>query len=136
MVGDGEGRDDNNDDVVIQEADFLNVEEEGEGVDEGEMRRVVMGRVGGWVDWAVGWMDLRGDGEGEGEGEEGGDGEEVQSKFIAGMREIRTKDEDNEDREEMVEEEKEGRLPIAPGNEVGILGDAKWLMGVVGRVVL
>ncbi len=25
-----------------------------------------MGRVGGWVDWAVGWMDFRGEGEGGG----------------------------------------------------------------------
>ncbi len=60
------------------EPDFVDLDErdreDGEGVDvvdEGEMRRLILGRVGGWVDWMVGWMDFRGvgdDGEiGEGE---------------------------------------------------------------------
>ena len=52
-------------------------EEDEEYVDESEMRRVVLGRVGGWVDWAVGWIDLRGEGDDEEDGEEG-EGEDVE----------------------------------------------------------
>lgn len=76
--GDGEGEgpdfvegfaDDDDDDEAV-------AEDGGEGVvDESEMRRVVMGRVGGWVDWAVGWMDFRGREEEDGE-EEGGEGDD------------------------------------------------------------
>ena len=54
------------------EPDFVDLDErdreDGEGVDvvdEGEMRRLILGRVGGWVDWMVGWMDFRGVGDDE-----------------------------------------------------------------------
>ena len=51
---------------------------EGEGyVNESEMRRLVLGRVGGWVDWAVGWaVDFRGEDDGEVHENEDGDGDE------------------------------------------------------------
>ncbi|KAL9013858.1 MAG: hypothetical protein Q9180_008982, partial [Flavoplaca navasiana] len=50
------------------EPDFVNLDERDREehddvvdlVDEGEMRKLVLGRVGGWVDWMVGWMDFRG----------------------------------------------------------------------------
>ena len=50
---------------------------EGEGyVNESEMRRLVLGRVGGWVDWAVGWaVDFRGE-DVDGQGVEERDGDE------------------------------------------------------------
>lgn len=106
------------------EADF--VEEE---VDEGEMRRVVMGRVGGWVDWMVGWMDLRG--EGEGGGEEEGEGNGRGGK--RGRREMGGKDIVGGEVEVEVGED---GIEAAPGNGEGLLGDARWLVGVMGKVVL
>ena len=50
------------------EPDFVNLDERDREeqedvvdlVDEGEMRKLILGRVGGWVDWMVGWMDFRG----------------------------------------------------------------------------
>ncbi|KAL8996972.1 MAG: hypothetical protein Q9169_003623 [Polycauliona sp. 2 TL-2023] len=75
--------------VDLDEWDWEEREEElVEVVDEGEMKKLVLGRVGGWVDWMVGWMDWRGlgdddDGVGEGNGndemveeEVGGEGNE------------------------------------------------------------
>lgn len=116
---------------VVREADFL--VEEGEEVDEGEMRRVVLGRVGGWVDWAVGWLDLRGEGdeEGEGEGDEE-DGREGRGggKWKGG---VGVGVEINGDYGEM---DGDGGVMMAPGVEEGILGDARWLLKVVGKVVL
>ena len=132
--------------------DFVDVEkedegDEGEDVDEGEMRKVIMGRVGGWVDWAVGWMDFRGEEEGEIENEsEGGAVEEVveQAKVIGGLdlvelqrrlRKKKLKDEEEEEGDDRVEEK--GVVDTPPmGEQAGVWSDAKWLLGVATKVAL
>ena len=136
--------------------DFVDVdegegEEEGEGevVDEGEMRRIVKGRIGGWVDWAVGWMDFRGeDGEGE---EEGGDEEEQGDEFGEGqgdgkealdVMELQKRLRRKKRRDEEVEDgdgssgEPGIVTPPPQGEDVGVWSDAKWLLGVATKVVL
>ena len=111
-----------------------------EEVDEGEMERLVWGRVGGWVDWAVGWMDFRRDELDEEEGEgadadgEGQDGnrngtrrkqkgrknEGKGSKEVEGRREVATK---------KVAEE------IPPIHGEGGWDDARWLINVATKLV-
>lgn len=69
---DGGEFDEDDDDRTAESGYLMEVE------DESEIRKVVMGRVGGWVDWAVGWMDLRGEEEnenGEGDGDDDDDGQ-------------------------------------------------------------
>lgn len=106
-----------------------------EEVDEGEMRRVVMGRARGWVDWAVGWMDSRGeeeweegDGDGERDGEGRGDGE--------GRRRRRRGGEAHgvEERQEVGQRAVAG--PAPPGEGKGVVADAKWLLGVASRIIV
>lgn len=119
------------------EPDFVDLdekdEEKVEGVDEGEMRRLVMGRVGGWVDWMVGWMDWRGD-DGEEEGEEDGEDE--------GM-------EEGQGRQEVVEDTVMGKkergvddgtrlesgvsIPPAPEAAGRAWDDAKWLLKIAAE---
>ena len=48
------------------EEERIGEESKEEGFNEAEMKKVVLGRVGGWVDWAVGWM-----GDSDGRREEG-----------------------------------------------------------------
>lgn len=103
-------------DFVHLEDEEGEVEREGE-VDEGEMRRLVWGRVGGWLDWALGWMNFRVD-EVDGEGEEtlpDGRTEKLQRN-----REIA---------EKVDLEEKIGEIRIpAPQRDGGTWEDAKWLL--------
>lgn len=128
--------------------DFVNAEEEnenqGEEVDEGEMKRVVMGRVGGWVDWAVGWMDFRGEGEEEEEEEEsdaegavkGDDGGAVAKggldpvELQKRLRKKKTKDDEAESGGEGVH-----GVGSAP-ETAGLWSDAQWLVGVATKAVL
>ena len=131
--------------------DFVDVEEdeegeeeekEGEEVDEGEMKRVVMGRVDGWVDWAVGWMDFRG------EGEEGGDADEADGAPKEEDGEARIKGElDPVDLQKRLRRKKkkddeaetgtEGTDTVSSAPEqAGVWSDAKWLLGVASRVAL
>lgn len=108
------------------EPDFVDLdewdrEEGGEVVavmDEGEMRKLVLGRVGGWVDWMVGWMDLRG--LGEEDGDEGMDEkvDEAEEKGQEGWR--------PSDREDV---DGGSGLP-APGPGGGAWEDAKWLLSI------
>ena len=121
--------------------DFVDVdeqdeEEEGEKVDEGEMKKVVMGRVGGWVDWAVGWMDFRGEGEEEGEDDgveereggskEGPDPVELQKR----LRRRKKRDEELEG----ADGEKSFVRPPPEDGQAGTWSDAKWLLGVATKV--
>ncbi|MCJ1315047.1 hypothetical protein MMC15_000361 [Xylographa vitiligo] len=112
--------------------------DEGLGEDEdeeGEMRRVVWGRVGGWVDWAVGWMDWRVDGEederGEGVGAEVGE-EEVEK--VDGRRRRRLRDES--DRIVMLRREDPQNLEVPPPEGDGGWKDAAWLLGVAKKVLI
>ncbi len=128
--------------------DFVDVdvedgEEQGEEVDEGEMRRVVLGRVGGWVDWAVGWMEFRGDGEEEedaGEDDGGVKGEGGEAVIVRGELdpvELQKRLRKKKRRDDEVETGSEGTdtLSSAP-EQAGVWGDAKWLLGVATKVAL
>lgn len=116
--------------------DFVDVDEEGRGgedVDEGEMRRVVMGRVGGWVDWAVGWMDMRGeDVEDEGASEEEGvAGTKGGLDPVELQKRLRRKKRDEE-----LEGGTRGVGKPPEGEQAGVWSDAKWLLGVASKVAL
>lgn len=105
-----------------------------EEVDEGEMSRVVMGRARGWVDWAVGWMDFRG--EEEWEGEEGGQGV-VQDGRDGEGRKRRGRGEEArgiQGGEEVGQRAVAGPAPQGQGD--GVMADAKWLLGVASRIVV
>ncbi|KAI4202230.1 MAG: hypothetical protein LQ350_002745 [Teloschistes chrysophthalmus] len=124
-------------DMETLEPDFMDLEDELEDdvvdgvereevVDEREMRRLVWGRVGGWVDWAVGWMDLSGDGgveEGDGEEGDGGDEEEK-----VGMESLRG----GSDR---IDEGEGIGMGIKAPRTGGVWEDAKWLLKVAGHSV-
>lgn len=129
--------------LVGMEPDFIDLDErdleprerDPMGVDEGEMRRLVMGRVGGWVDWMVGWMDFRGLEDEDGEGEL----EDENSDIDKGVNE-------GEGREEVLDDTTgiqdvigvddtvrlEGGVSTfpAPGAGGGVWDDARWLLRV------
>ena len=123
------------------------VDGEGEGVmrvDDREMRRVVMGRIGGWVDWAVGWLDL-GDGvEGDLDGEEEGYGEET-GGFKAGaegeldVEEVKRRlgAKAGVEGQERLGVRDGNVLPPPPaGNDAGTLSDARWLLTIAGKLAV
>lgn len=122
--------------VDVQEED----EEEGEEVDEGEMKRVVMGRVGGWVDWAVGWMDFRGEGEGDADADEAGGGarEEGEAGAKGGLdavelqKRLRRKKRDDD---AVTGGRGTDAVSSAP-EQAGAWSDAKWLLGVATKAAL
>lgn len=118
--------------------DFVDVEEgdeEGRGeedVDEGEMRKVVMGRVGGWVDWAVGWMDMRGEDVEDDGGSEGGvGGTKGEVDPVELQKRLRKKKRDEE-----LEGGTSGVGKPPEGDQAGVWSDAKWLLGVARKVAL
>ena len=101
-------------------------ENDDEEVDEGEMRKVVLGRVGGWVDWAVGWMEGR---ENE-EEDEGNDAAENARQNRKGKR-------NREMKGDVVDNLVIETLPPPPSTAgAGMLDDAKWLLGVAKQVAL
>ena len=127
--------------------DFVDQASEDEG-DEGEMRKIVWGRVGGWVDWAVGWMDFRIDEEEEEvpEGDEAlvqGDDEINRPENVAeregqerkGMKRRRKRDES--DRINMQKTEDVGTVDVQPPKDgEGIWKDAAWLLSVASKVIV
>lgn len=126
--------------------DFVDVEEreeeeEGEEVDEGEMKRVVMGRVGGWVDWAVGWVDFRAEGEEEGDEDEADfatkeeDGETVikgELDPVDLQKRLRKK----KKKDDEAEIGSEGATVSSAPEQAGVWSDAKWLLGVASKVAI
>lgn len=130
-------------DVCEEEEGEEEGEDGGEEVDEGEMRRVVLGRVGGWVDWAVGWMDMRGEGEGDGDGdvnedEDQGDGE-VDDDGVRGeldLVELQKRLRRKKRRDEEAEGGTNGVDKPPEGEQAGVWSDAKWLLGVATKVAL
>ena len=110
---------------------------EEEEVDEREMRKVVMGRIGGWVDWAVGWMDVRGDGEVDQEADDG-EGPNVSTE-VGGLdvEEIRRRLHDRTLLENGLDDvEKIDLEGLPPLGEGGWAGDAQWLFGLARRIAL
>ena len=120
---------------------------EEEGFNEAEMKKVVLGRVGGWVDWAVGWM---GDSEGrreEGEDDEDGD-DSVQEGEVEGEMALRRKGRKTRYAGDIEEDRMIGDIfpppPTAPasvmiegggGTPTGRMwDDAKWLLSVARQV--
>ena len=97
-------------------------EDDDEEYEEGELKKLVWGRVGGWVDWAVGWVDWR-----AGEWEEESEKEE-EPKVRKRRQEIR--------HEEIVELGAESLAEPAPVDAEGVLGDAKWLWGVARNIMV
>lgn len=128
--------------------DFVDVEEggeeQGEETDEGEMKRVVMGRVGGWVDWAVGWMDFRGEGEEEedadeveGEGAAKGEYGEAESKGELDPVELDKRLRNKRKKDDEAETGGEGTNAVSSAPEQGgVWSDARWLLGVASKVAL
>lgn len=126
---------------AIVKADFLESEDEEtrEDVDEGEMRKIVMGRVGGWVDWAVGWMDFRD----QGDYNEGEDGEVLGSETTAegtvgGAAKIEEGPRRGPKAVKKIVKSEEAEVGVLPpdGEGVGALQDAKWLLDVATNIVL
>lgn len=111
------------------EPDFVNLDERDREeqedvvdlVDEGEMRKLVLSRVGGWVDWMVGWMDFRGFHE-----EDEGEDDKVEE------------DEEKEDKERSPLDggskgvmEKGLSIPApAPTEGGGVWEDTRWLLQI------
>lgn len=134
--------------------DFVNAEEEeeeeeegeGEDVDEGEMKKVVLGRVGGWVDWAVGWMDFRTEEEGEEEGEEGGDDGAAGVEDGDGEAVVKGELDPRELQKRLRRKKKRGgeegdggegvNIMSGAPEQAGLWSDAKWLLGVASKVAL
>ena len=126
--------------------DFVNVEEYDEEeedipeeIDEGEMKKVVRRRVGGWLDWAVGWLDL-------GNYEEDEDNLDNRRKQDSGAEEAKKGDLDPVDLRERLrkknrrDEEVEsgiGNVPTPPeGERAGTWSDAMWLLTVAKAAAL
>ncbi len=118
------------------EPDFVDLGDEDEDpreegardtVDEGEMRRLVLGRVGGWVDWMVGWMDLRGEVIEDDEDERDEEQEEGEEGANEPGHEVRGIERSKGAVGDMGKEEVIG-VP-APG-EGGVWDDARWLMKI------
>ena len=117
-------------------------EEEGVGekeVDVSEMRKVIMGRAKGWADWAVCWMDLRGEEElWEGSDDEPERAREDQFELKGDLEERRRRK-----RKEPDDENDSGNLrdhvasePPPPDENAGVVADAKWLLGVASKLIL
>lgn len=110
-------------------------EEEEEEVDEGEVRRLIGVRMGGWVDWLVGWMDFRGDEEGEEQGEEEGD-EDVGLREKERDEGVRRWKRGESDRVVVREREAGDRAVEKPPEDgEGAWKDAAWLLSVATKII-
>lgn len=132
-------------DLVTPEREIL-VNELLPEVDEGEMKRIIMGQVGGWVDWAVGWIDFKSFGENEtispGEIEEGEEVEnyaerdEGKSEFNHDKRpaphQLKREEEKIQDITDVFRDD----IPNPPSSGEGGWSDAKWLFEVAGSIIL
>lgn len=115
-------------------------EEMEEEVDEGEVRRLIAVRVGGWVDWLVGWMDFRADDE---EGEEGGErgegekgGEDVEVREHEKDEGFRRRKKRESERVVVRERETADRAVEKPPEEgEGVWKDAAWLLSVATKII-
>lgn len=117
---------------------FVDVDERdedvGDEVDEGEMRRLVWGRVGGWVDWAVGWMDFRGDVEGW--KDEGFEDEERRDEGATDGSKRRRKRDESDRIVIGDKEEPHGKVDVPPPPADGGWKDAAWLLSIATKVLI
>ena len=138
-------------------AEWEEESEEGEEdveAEELELRKLIWGRVGGWVDWAVGWMDWRDGLEGvlvEDAEEDTGVGGDAVEAHEEGRPAGKDNDRDTgaKRREKTIKyadtagmEEKgaraKGAVPPAPEGErlAGLLGDTRWLLGLARKALV
>lgn len=145
--GEGAGRDrEEGQDIVGP--DFVDVDEEDEAemdveeeedIDEGEMRRVVMGRVGGWVDWAVGWMDMRAEGDDADDEDDAQAADSTQSRGELDPVELqkRLRRKKKQDAETVSGTSDTMLTPAPPdGEKANVWSDAKWLLSVATKAAL
>lgn len=124
------------DPAVFEDEALIGDEEE---VDEGEMKRVIMGRAKGWIDWAVGWMDLRG----EEEIWEGSDDDEKENRDAKGNGRGNTDERRRRKQESLGLEDgadKSGEAvelgPPPQDRDAGAMADAKWLLNVASKLIV
>lgn len=129
-------------DFLVQENEEDEVEGTGgaedEEVDEGEMRKIVMGRVGGWVDWAVGWMDFRAEDEDEGDADEARLRDDEEGNLMPKKPETQHREPELDQRGVEVGESLPVGPPPPPAPQAGdgMWADTKWLVGVASKIVL
>lgn len=139
-IAEGRGEDVVGPDFVDMEKNEEDEEEEGDEINESEMRKVVMGRVGGWVDWAVGWMDFKGEGEDgddteqdENANDEDGPKSRGELDHIELQKRLRKKKKRDEELE--VRSDDKG-VVASPPEQAGVWDDAKWLLTVATNAAL
>ena len=115
--------------------------------EEDEVRSLIRGRVGGWVDYFVGWMDFRGDelGDAIDEEEEGihkevdGHRGDYRSKKWEGPKGKMKASHDEEDKTKDGVQELEvenGKTTVTSSEEDGgAWSDAKWLLSAVSKAL-
>ena len=124
-------------DPAVYDEEEIEGEEE---VDENEMRRVVMGRARGWIDWAVGWMDLRNEeeiweGDMEDVQEDGkssiiGEGRDIEGTSRRRERSSSGGGHYNDSAEALISE------PPPRDPDAGVLADTKWLLNVASKLIV
>lgn len=133
--------------ALLIEPDFVTPERELlPDLDEGEMKRIVMGRVGGWVDWALGWIDFKSSGEIEtispAEIEERG---EIKNNAERHERKSEFNCDNRPASDQLIGEEENlqnmlgvlrGDIPNPVPSGEGGWSDAKWLVEVAGSIIL
>lgn len=121
------------------DAEWVEEDGEDEEVDEREMKRVIVGRVGGWVDWAVGWMDVRGEDpdEDEDEDEDKDERNEEGHEDRLDVNEVARRLQDRSSRDDASNDgEKLDLDSLPPPDEGGWVGDARWLFGLARNIAL
>lgn len=110
--------------------------------EEGELKKLVWGRVGGWVDWAVGWMDWRDGLEGVDEEEDDISSSQEKSQIQEGLKQRLKKKATIKLDGVQVDVSSNVSLmgyadpiPIPP-ETAGVIGDAKWLIGVASKLIV
>lgn len=111
--------------------------EEEDVIDEGEMRKVVLGRVGGFIDWAVGWMEGRETDGADYEEEDETQEAESGAHGAAAAQHRRRMRRRNREMQGVVDHSADKSPPPPPPSSAanaGMLDDAKWLLGVAKQV--
>jgi hypothetical protein len=100
--------------------------------EDADLKRLLWGRVDGWVDWAVGWMDFRTDEEVINDSilEEDivmGDQDKGAEQRLGARRPLHARTESIENTV---------AVPPAPENPNSVLSDARWLFNVAKSVLV
>ena len=120
----------------------LDEEDEEEGdvlVDEGQVKRLLRARLGGWMDWAVGWMDFGVDEQQEDDDEE--EEEEAAAESAGVEKEIEPSIKgrwiptrrEREKEQAAQEQSTSNKVGIPPPKGDSALGDAAWLLNVAAK---